>query len=104
MVDDVELLVENQPLLALLTHYAQAGTEDREAWQDRVMTLGGAKPDELVRLHGLLLAGDWVEQNTGSTPTLRREGVPACYRVTTGGQRALRRIKERLESGEEEWN
>lgn len=101
MSEDVELLVENQDLLTLLTHYA---AEDREAWQDRVMSVDGAKPEELVTLHGLLLAGDLLEQNTGSTPVLRRDGVPCCYRVTTAGRRALRRVQERLESNEDEWN
>lgn len=104
MSDDVELLVENEDLLALLTHYATAAEEDREAWQDRVMAFDDAKPEELVQMHGLLLAGDLLEQNTGATPVLRREGVPCCYRVTTAGQRALRRVKEWLESGEEEWS
>jgi hypothetical protein len=103
MSDDVELLVENEDLLTLLTHYATA-TGDREAWLDRVMTLDDAKPEELVRMHGLLIAGDLLEQNTGATPVLRRDGVPCCYRVTTAGQRALRRVQEWQESGEEEWS
>lgn len=104
MTEDVGLLIENRPLLTLLTHYADAGAEDRLVWQDRVMTIDGAKPDDLVTLHGLLLAGDWLEQNTGATPVLRRDGVPCCYRITTAGQRALRRVRERLESGDEELN
>jgi hypothetical protein len=98
MSDDVELLVENEDLLALLTHYATAA-EDREAWQDRVMTLDDAKPEELVQMHGLLIAGDLLEQNTGATPVLRRDGVPCCYRITTAGQRAHARAQEWLESG-----
>lgn len=104
MSEDVELLIENPPLLSLLTHYADAAGEDRETWLDRIMTLEAAKPEELVRMHGLLLAGDWLEQNTGMTPVLRREGVPCCYRLTSNGRRALRRVKERLESGDEEWS
>ena len=49
------------------------------------MELEGAKPRDLVRLHGQLLARGWVEQNTGATPVLRPGSVaratawrPAC--------------------------
>jgi hypothetical protein len=81
-------LRENDALGRLLTHYADLGASEREAWQDRRMDLEGVKPRELVRLHGQLLARGWVEQNTGATPMLRPGVVAACYRVTAAGLRA----------------
>ena len=52
-------LREGEALARLLTHYADLGAADREAWQDRRMDLEGVEPRELVRLHGQLrdLAG-----------------------------------------------
>jgi hypothetical protein len=44
---------------------------------------------DLVKLHGLLIAFGWVEQNTGHVPTLQAGMVPACYRATVLGRRAL---------------
>ena len=92
MFDDVESLQGNLDLLKLLAHYAEAAV-DREAWQDRVMQLDGVPADALVKLHGCLLACDWIEQNTGSTAVLRRGSVPACYRVTTAGLRAWKQAR-----------
>jgi hypothetical protein len=93
MFDDLEALRANLALKGLLAHYAEAGLADREAWQDRVMELDGARPDELVRLHGVLLANEWIEQNTGATPVLERGAVPRCYRVTAAGLRTLKRAE-----------
>ena len=87
-------LREGEALARLLTHYADLGTADREAWQDRQMGLEGAEPRELVRLHGQLLARGWLEQNTGATPVLRPGTVTACYRVTAAGLRALRQARD----------
>jgi hypothetical protein len=92
IMDELQLLRDNDSLHRLLRHYGEAAGEDREAWQDRVMHLDGTCPDELARLHGLLLAGDWLEQNTGATPVLQRGAVPCCYRITGAGRRALKRI------------
>lgn len=86
MFDELERLGENEQLYGLLAHYAQAGGADREAWQDRVMALEGVRREDLVKLHGELIACDWIEQNTG---VMAAGGVVAqCYRVTPAGLRA----------------
>ena len=87
-------LREGEALARLLTHYADLGAADQEAWQDRRMALEGAEPRDLVRLHGQLLARGWLEQNTGATRVLRPGAVAACYRVTAAGLRALRQARD----------
>jgi hypothetical protein len=86
-------LREGEALARLLTHHADLGSADQEAWQDRRMDLERAEPRELVRLHGQLLARGWLEQNTGATPVLKPGAVAACYRVTAAGLRALRQAR-----------
>jgi hypothetical protein len=93
MFDEIERLGEDEPLFRLLSHYARAA--DRAAWQDRLMGLDALRADDLVRLHGELLAYDWLEQNTGFTPVLRAGAVPSCYRATAAGLRALRQAQAR---------
>jgi hypothetical protein len=88
--DESERLGENEHLWALLAHYAQPGLGDREAWQDRLMGMAGVRPEDLVKLHGELLACDWIEQNTGTTPAPRPGTVSQCYRVTAAGLRAFK--------------
>ena len=90
MYDELERLCADGHLLTLLAHYAAAGSADRMAWQDRVMELGGVAAEALVKLHGSLLAYDWIEQNTGTTTALPGGALPHCYRITAAGQRALR--------------
>jgi hypothetical protein len=97
MFDDVQQLREDAGLFHLLSHYAAAGAADREAWQDRVMHLDLVPAEALARLHGKLIAGDWIEQNTGATPVLQRGAVPCCYRVTPAGRRALTEARARAE-------
>ena len=46
------------------------------------MQMEGVEPKELVKLHGELIAFNWIEQNTGQ--------VPISYRITQAGQKALR--------------
>jgi hypothetical protein len=87
-------LREGEALARLLTHHAELGAADREAWQDRRMGLEGVEPRDLVRLHGHLLARGWLEQNTGATRVLRPGAVAACYRVTAAGLHALRQARE----------
>jgi hypothetical protein len=87
-------LRENEALARLLTHYAELGAADREAWQDRRMGREGVEPRELVRLHGQLLARGWLEQNTGATAVLKPGVVAACYRITAAGLRALRQARD----------
>lgn len=93
MFDELDHLREDARLAALLTHYAECGDADREAWQDRLMALDGVPPETLVKLHGALLAFDWLEQNTGTVPASRPDTVPQCYRITAAGQRALRKAR-----------
>jgi hypothetical protein len=90
MFDELEWLAESEHLFALLAHYAEPGLTDREAWQDRLMEMDGVRPEDLVKLHGELLACDWIEQNTGATPAPRAGTVPQCYRVTAAGLRAFK--------------
>jgi hypothetical protein len=86
MFDDVQRLRENPRLVDLLTHYATLGVECRDTWQDRLMQMEGVEPRELTRLHGELIAFDWIEQNAG-------QAVSACYRITVNGLRDLRHIQ-----------
>ena len=59
MFDDSLRLRENPQLLALLSHYAQQGTEDRATWRDRLMHMEGVEAKELSALHGELIAFDF---------------------------------------------
>jgi hypothetical protein len=90
MFEELDELQNDGSLVRLLAHYAQVGLKDREAWQDRVMEMQGLEARELTRLHGLLLAHGWVEQNTGMTPVLKREAAACSYRITGAGLRAMR--------------
>lgn len=93
MFDELDRLVEERHLLLLLSHYAQFPLVDREGWQDRLMVMDGVAAEDLVRLHGELIAQDWIEQNTGNTPVLGAGAVPQCYRVTSAGLRALKQAQ-----------
>jgi hypothetical protein len=97
-------LREGEALARLLTHYADLGAPDREAWQDRRMDLEGVEPRELVRLHGQLLARGRhppgvltgsrrrpVADGPGSSPS--RPGIaphPDGTRAVVTGPRAVR--------------
>jgi hypothetical protein len=94
MLDDSQRLRENHQLLALLSHYAKLGTEDRETWRDRLMQVEGFAPKELSALHGELIAFDWIEQNTGQALLLKDGTISACYRITLLGLRECRRVQE----------
>jgi hypothetical protein len=84
---------ESPDLRRLLDHYVGACAADREAWQDRLMGLEGVDAGDLVRLHGLLIAFGWLEQNTGNVPIVRAGAVPGCYRVTAAGVRTARLVR-----------
>ena len=87
MFDEFDRLGECPELVQLLSHYVVLGKVDRQVWQDRLMELEGVPPKELSKLHGELIAYDWVEQNT-DVVTLSNPGVvAACYRVTLDGLR-----------------
>src|SRR5271168_3369281 len=93
MLDDIQRLRSNPNLLQLLSHYADLGKENREAWQNRLKQMEGVEPSELVKLHGELIAFSWVDQNTGN--------VPCCYRITLAGQRAIQQINGSEIDGDE---
>lgn len=92
MFDFSVRLRENAHLLALLSHYARPGAEDRTAWRDRLMRMDEVGPQQLTALHGELIAFDWVEQNTGRAVLLPDGTLSACYRVTQNGLREFRRL------------
>ena len=102
MFDELQHLRDDPRLAALLAHYAENGATDREAWQDRVMALDGVPAEALVKLHGCLLAHDWIEQNPGAAPAPRPGAVPQCYRVTATGRRALANARLRPDADEAE--
>ena len=85
-------LRENPHILALLSHYAQLVSDDRTVWQDRVMQMDGIDSKQLTALHGVLIAFNGIEQNTGHA-IFRQDGtLSACYRITQSGLREFRRI------------
>ena len=88
--DELDRKHRSPELFRLLTHYAERGAADTQAWQDRLMAMEGITPSGLVQLHGQLIAAGWVQQNTGHTPASRLGVVPGCYRVTAAGLRVLR--------------
>jgi hypothetical protein len=93
MLDDSQRLRENLMLLALLSHYAKLGTEDRATWRDRLLQMERVEPKQLSALHGELIAFGWIEQNTGQANFLKDGTISACYRITLHGLRELRRFQ-----------
>ena len=84
-LDELDCLRSNADLLALLSHYALLAEAELEAWHDRLKHLDGVEPPQMARLHGELIAFAWIEQNTGV--------VPACYRITLDGWRAIKQAQ-----------
>jgi plasmid replication initiation protein len=102
MVDELRRLRDQSRLLRLLEHYARTGAADRDAWQDRLMHMDDLDARGLTKLHGELLACEWLEQNSGVVPRIERGMVPGCYRITVGGLRALKRAAQAgRDTGEE---
>ena len=93
MLDDLERLRTSEPLLQLLTHYCRLADPNRESWQDRLMSLEAVDARELTKLHGLLLAMEWIELKVGHFSPGSNHPVPACYRVTNAGLRAVRQVQ-----------
>lgn len=83
--DDLDRLRNSQHLLVLLSRYADLGKENRSIWQPRLKEMDGLDPSQMSKLHGELLAFEWIELNTGHVPTF--------YRITPGGVRAVRQIQ-----------
>jgi hypothetical protein len=94
MFDELDRLRQVTAMQELLRRYQELARPDRQVWQDRITELDGLERGELVRLHGEMIAYGWLEQNTGSTPSLRPNAAPACYRITTAGIRALATLVE----------
>ena len=92
MFDDSLRLRDNPHLLALISHYAQQGTEDRATWRNRVMEMEGVEPNQLSVLHGELIAFDWIEQNTGQAFSVKDGILSNCYRITVSGLREFRKF------------
>lgn len=84
-LDELDRLRSNADLFGLLCHYARLAEAHLEAWHDRLMHLEGVEPPQMARLHGELIAFAWVEQNTGQ--------MPACYRITLAGWRAIKQVE-----------
>jgi hypothetical protein len=93
MLDESQRLRENPHLLALLSHYAQQGTEDRAIWRDRLMRMEGVEPKQLSFLHGEMIAFEWIEQNTGQASAFKDCVISACYRITLNGLREYGRLQ-----------
>jgi len=87
MIEERQRLQECPLLHCLLRHYAELGRVDRTIWQDRLMELEGAESPALVKLHGELLAYEWIEMNVGYSSGGKAGGN--IYRVTLDGLRAL---------------
>jgi hypothetical protein len=101
MFDELERLRADEELRRLLAHYADLGESARDAWQDRVTDWDGGTSAALVRLHGELLAHEWIELNVGVVVGLQPGAVPQCYRVTAAGLRALKRARRQSEDEDE---
>jgi hypothetical protein len=87
VIDEKESSLADKRLTSLLNHYVHGNEQNREMWQNRVMEVPGVRPEELVRLHGRLLASEWIEQNIGA-------GLTACYRATAAGRKVLKLVAE----------
>lgn len=96
MFDEMERLAGHPPLLELLADYVERAAPDRQVWQDRRMELDGCSARDLSRLHGELIAYGWLEQNTGTLVASTTHPVPASYRVTPAGIRALKEVRAQL--------
>jgi hypothetical protein len=93
MLDDLERLRTIEPLRLLLAHYSRLEEPNREIWHPRLMALDGVEPPELSKLHGLLIAMDFIELSVGD--------VACKYRVTVAGLRALPQVVDSEHVGDE---
>jgi hypothetical protein len=85
MLDNLERLRNNPQLLQLFSHYEMLGKTNPEAWCPRLMQMESDGKVDLVKLHGELIAFDFIEQNTGQ--------MPCSYRLTRAGLKAIREIQ-----------
>jgi hypothetical protein len=84
MFDNLERLRNSDQLRQLFGHYAKLGETNPEAWHPRLTQLDCDGRVDLVKLHGELIAFNWIESNTGQTP--------CKYRLTRAGQKAMQEI------------
>jgi hypothetical protein len=91
MLDNLERLRNNPQLLHLLGHYARLGATNPEAWRPRLAQMESDGRVDLVKLHGELIAFDYVEQNSGQ--------MPCSYRFTRAGVKAFEQISADDEPG-----
>ena len=61
------------------------------------MDLEGVQTQELSRLHGELIAHDWIEVNVGFTTGKTGGAAASGYRITLGGLRAIKRAQSEPE-------
>lgn len=89
----IDTLRDNEPLLALLTAYAElkARQPDRD-WHDRQGQFRDLPARELSRLHGMLLANGWIESRVHADAFHPAGRVADVYRVTHDGIRTLREL------------
>lgn len=90
MLDNLERLRNNPQLLQLFSHYARLGEANPEAWHARLAQMEYDGKVDLVKLHGELIAFDFIEQNTGQ--------LPCRYRLTRGGLKVFQEIENLTES------
>lgn len=93
--DEMLRLRTHAPLFLLLDHYARLDDIDGKAWHDRLMHMNDAQARELVKLHGELLAHQWIEPNTGTAREFKAGVVSSCYRITPAGRRAWKEVEFR---------
>ncbi|MFZ9792714.1 MAG: hypothetical protein ACO3GX_09980 [Gemmataceae bacterium] len=82
---------------SLLMRYYRPSSEERSAWQARVMELEGATSNEITKMHGELIAQGWIEQNLETI--LGRDGgsfLQSSYRITPSGVRTTKGLQESL--------
>lgn len=91
MILGMETLRTEPGLRDLLQTYAERRKASPQVeWHDRVMALDGVEEERLTKLHGLLLAGGWVETRVHGESFQSPGRLEACYRITPEGLAALR--------------
>src|SRR4051794_5610682 len=89
MLDELDRLRENPCLVDLLAHYAALGKPDRSIWQKRLNEMDGIEQKEMSRLHGELIAFDWIELNPSRASASLGTAPAGVYRITAHGVRDL---------------
>jgi len=84
--------LRNDPKLhALLAAYSALKKQKPDAeWHDRIMELPSCTTEQINKLHGLLLAGGWIETRVHGDSFKTAGRLESCYRITPDGNAALR--------------